>query len=216
MFVYTFSPSALKKNNNIINWCQNACWRHRKNQKFCAFGEISPYVCLNSFWKYFYWRNIIISLCNKYDARRRRQNVCVFTRSLCFFHPWKLSRLSEYVLEITKKFLGLPAQIFKILVRMLNYRSNSEKPLNYQDLQEGGAPYPVKSRIFLITNMGCIFEIIKFIRPMIEPFCKWHSPFSKKTSGKTNITNRKRHKLESPFHNRTFRLLLTVFFVPQR
>ena len=142
MFVYTFSPSALKKNNNIINWCQNACWRHRKNQKFCAFGEISPYVCLNSFWKYFYWRNIIISLCNKYDARRRRQNFCVFTRSLCFFHPWKLSRLSEYVLEITKNFLGLPAQIFKILVRMLNYRSNSEKPLNYQDLQEGGGTPP--------------------------------------------------------------------------
>ena len=142
MFVYTFSPSALKNNNNIINWCQNACWRHRKNQKFCAFGEISPYVCLNSFWKYFYWRNIIISLCNKYDARRRRQNFCVFTRSLCFFHPWKLSRLSEYVLEITKNFLGLPAQIFKILVRMLNYRSNSEKPLNYQDLQEGGGTPP--------------------------------------------------------------------------
>ena len=59
-----------------------------------------------------------------------------------FFHPWKLSRLSEYVLEITKIFLGLPAQIFKILVRMLNYRSNSEKPLNYQDLQEGGGTPP--------------------------------------------------------------------------
>ena len=150
MFVYTFSPSALKNNNNIINWCQNACWRHRKNQKFCAFGEISPYVCLNSFWKYFYWRNIIISLCNKYDARRRRQNFCVFTRSLCFFSSLKALSLKRICAGNHENFLGLPAQIFKILVRMLNYRSNSEKPLNYQDLQEGGVPpYPVISMNFL-------------------------------------------------------------------
>ena len=58
---------------------------------------------------------------------------------------------------------------FGEMFRMLNDRSNSEKSLNDQDLQEGGStppPYPIRSRIFLMTNMRCIFEIIKFIRPM--------------------------------------------------
>ena len=57
---------------------------------------------------------------------------------------------------------------FGEMFEMLNDRSNSEKSLNDQDLQEGGRtpPYPIKSMIFLMTNMRCIFEIIKFIRPM--------------------------------------------------
>ena len=143
MFVYTFSPSALKNNNNIINWCQNACWRHRKNQKFCAFGEISPYVCLNSFWKYFYWRNIIISLCNKYDARRRRQFFFAFLLVLyVFFHPWKLSRLSEYVLEITKIFWAYRPRFSKFWSECLITGQTPKNPLITRISRRGGVPPP--------------------------------------------------------------------------
>ena len=62
-----------------------------------------------------------------------------------FFSSLKALSLKRICAGNHENFLGLPAQIFKILVRMLNYRSNSEKPLNYQDLQEGrGTPPPTQ------------------------------------------------------------------------
>ena len=52
---------------------------------------------------------------------------------------------------------------------MLNYPNNSEKPLNYQDLEEGGrVPPPTQGFrwISLITNMRCIFGIVNYGWPM--------------------------------------------------
>ena len=77
--------------------------------------------------------------------------------------------------QTIKKNLGLPAQILKILVRMLNYRSNSEKPLNYQDLEEGGrVPPPTQGFrwISLITNMRCIFGFVNYGWPMTQAFSR--------------------------------------------
>ena len=68
--------------------------------------------------------------------------IFVFLLVLYVFSSLKALSLKRICAGNHAKFLGLPAQIFKILIRMLNYRSNSEKPLNYQDLQEGGGTPP--------------------------------------------------------------------------
>ena len=91
--------------------------------------------------------------------------MCVFIR----FSIRKALSLKRKCVGNHKKNLGLPVQILKILVRMLNDRSNSEKSLNDQDLQEGGGTPPPTHRfrwISLITNMRCIFGFVKFVRPM--------------------------------------------------